>query len=187
MWKYVHQSVYVYICLGMVCAESARWIKECYGKWKRPVREKGQLGWLWHLGSGGNFSNLSAVRLLVTCSQLDLDDFALPSVYSLSNHCPDGASPARVKDRKQSRNQRYSSDIHFYVTELGLMVWLSNMQHFTDYFETESQRVYSTCVCSLRSSLSQSRHEVSWGIEWTEMLWSGSSCRLYIWLKISLR
>lgn len=144
MWKYVHQSVYVYICLGMVCAESARWIKECYGKWKRPVREKGQLGWLWHLGSGGNFSNLSVVRLLVTCSQLDLDDFALPSVYSLGNHCPDGASPARIKDRKRSRNQRYSSDIYFYVTNTyGLAIKHAALHWFFKIHETITEYLLS--------------------------------------------
>lgn len=30
--------------MGMVCAELDRWIKLCYGKLKKSVREKGQFG-----------------------------------------------------------------------------------------------------------------------------------------------
>lgn len=71
-------------------------------KIKKACEGEGPVGVTVAFGSGGSFSNLSTVCLLVTCSQLDLDVFALFSVYGLNSHCPDGASLPRVKDWNQS-------------------------------------------------------------------------------------
>lgn len=76
MWKYAHLCV----CLhesGSCALSRPGGFKECYGKLKRPAREKIHfLGWLWAFGSGDSFSSLSTVCLPVTCSQLDLDYFS---------------------------------------------------------------------------------------------------------------
>lgn len=71
-------------------------------KIKKACEGEGPVGVTVAFGSGGSFSSLSTVRLLVTCSQLDLDVFALLSFYGLRNHCPDGASLTHVKDWIQS-------------------------------------------------------------------------------------
>ncbi len=71
-------------------------------------------------GSGGSFSSLSTIRLLVTCSQLDLDVFALLSFYGPSNHCP-----LSYTSRTGIKAIKHSSEIHFHVSGFSFMASLS--------------------------------------------------------------
>lgn len=65
-------------------------------KLKMACEGEGPVGVTVALGSRGSFSNLQNV-CAATCSQLDLDVFALLSFFGLSNHCPDRASLTHVK------------------------------------------------------------------------------------------
>lgn len=113
-------------------------------KIKKVCEGEGPVGVTVAFGSGGSFSNLSTVRLLVTCSQLDLDVFALLSFYGLNNYWPDGASLIHVKDWNQSNKvQRRNTLSCQWIQLYGFAIKHAALHRFSKRHKTISEYLLS--------------------------------------------